>query len=308
MEGVMSKAPQSIVITGASSGIGRALALELAAPGVSLGLLGRQEAKLTEVAALCQAKGAVVQVGCVDVTDATGLALWFKGFDEVYPIDWVLANAGVTASIGPDGNLEKLAEAFKEMLPWRYGNQMRAAQKVDKRFLVPNTPFSTITVNRNFRTAAHYDPANMDDGFANICVFSNSDSYRGAYLVFPEIGYACNIRPGDLLFVNNMAGLHGNTELILDDPNAERISIIAFFHEGMLTLGSWEYEQTRKAFVEQCRNDVNHPYYKPRFNGVYPGMWTDKAWYDFCEAKLGRAELLKMHPEAEQSSIESFFG
>ena len=204
--------------------------------------------------------------------------------------------------------LEKLAEAFKEMLPWRYGNQMRAAQKVDPRFLVPNTPFSTITVNRNFRTAAHYDPANMDDGFANICVFSNSDNYKGAYLVFPEIGYACNIRPGDLLFVNNMAGLHGNTELILDDPNAERISIIAFFHEGMLSLGSWNYEQTRKKYVEYCKNDVTNPYHKPRFNGVWPGMWESDQWFEFCEKELGREELLKMHPEADKSTIESFFG
>lgn len=205
--------------------------------------------------------------------------------------------------------LQHLASAFQQMLPWRYGNQKRAADQIDPRFLVPNTPFSTITVNRNFRTAAHYDPANMDDGFANICVFSNSDKYRGAYLVFPEIGYAVNIRPGDLLFVNNMAGLHGNTELILDDPNAERISIIAFFHEGMLTLGSWEYEQTRKAFVDQCKGDVNHPYYKPRFNGVYPGMWESDEWYQFCESKLGREELLKMHPEAEKGqSLEEFFG
>lgn len=204
--------------------------------------------------------------------------------------------------------LQHLASAFKEMLPWRYGNQMEAASKVDPKFLVPNTPFSTITVNRNFRTAAHYDPANMENGFANICVFSNSDNYRGAYLVFPEIGYAVDIRPGDLLFVNNMAGLHGNTELILDDPNAERISIIAFFHEGMLTLGSWEYEQTRKAFVEQCKGDVEHPYYKPRFNGVYPGMWESQEWFDFCEQRLGREELLKMHPEAEKSnSLEGFF-
>ena len=203
--------------------------------------------------------------------------------------------------------LEHLSEAFQELLPWRYGNQKRAADKVDPRFLVPGTPFSTITVNRNFRTAAHYDPANMDDGFANICVFSNSDNYRGAYLVFPEIGYAVNIRPGDLLFVNNMAGLHGNTELILDDPNAERISIIAFFHEGMLTLGSMEYENARRKYVDWCRMNVNHPYYKPRFNGVWPGMWESKEWYDFCEKEVGREELLKMHPEANASSLDEFF-
>ncbi len=203
--------------------------------------------------------------------------------------------------------LQHLSKAFAELLPWRYGNQKAAADKIDPRFLVPNTPFSTITVNRNFRTAAHYDPANMDDGFANICVFSNSDNYRGAYLVFPEIGYAVNIRPGDLLFVNNMAGLHGNTELILDDPNAERISIIAFFHEGMLTLGSMEYENARRKFVDHCKNDVNNPHYRPRFNGVYAGMWESQEWYDFCKKEVGEAETLKMHPESNASSLDEFF-
>lgn len=203
--------------------------------------------------------------------------------------------------------LKHLAKAFKEMLPWRYGNQKAAADTIDQRFLVPDTPFSTITVNRNFRTAAHYDPANMDNGFANICVFSNSDSYKGAYLVFPEIGYAVDVRPGDLLFVNNMAGLHGNTELILEDPNAERISIIAFFHEGMLTLGTKEYEDARKAFVDQCKNDVNHKYYRPRFNGVYPGMWESKEWYDYCEKAVGREQLMKNHPEAAAGSLDEFF-
>lgn len=208
--------------------------------------------------------------------------------------------------------LQKLASAFEEMLPWRYGNQKRAADKVDPKFLVPGTPFSTITVNRNFRTAAHYDPANMDDGFANICVFSNSDKYRGAYLVFPEIGYAVNIRPGDLLFVNNMAGLHGNTELILDDPEAERISIIAFFHEGMLTLGSWEYEQTRKEYVESCKNNTAHKYWKPRFNGVWPGMWESDEWADFLLSKPEGKTWLKQHHQdlydRKFNSLEDFFG
>ena len=107
----MGKTPKSILITGARSGIGRALALELAAPGIALGLLGRVESKLAEVAALCEAKGAVVQTGCVDVTDAAELFLWIQSFDEVHPIDWVLANAGVTGSIGPSGALESLAES-----------------------------------------------------------------------------------------------------------------------------------------------------------------------------------------------------
>lgn len=203
--------------------------------------------------------------------------------------------------------LQHLSKAFEELLPWRYGNQKAAADQIDPRFLVPETPFSTITVNRNFRTAAHYDPANMENGFANICVFSNNGQYEGAYLVFPEIGYAVDVRPGDLLFVNNMAGLHGNTELILKDPTAERISIIAFFHEGMLHLGSYEYEEARREYVDWCKNNQEHPYWKPRFNGVWPGMWESKEWYDFCEKKVGFDELLKMHPEANAGSLEEFF-
>lgn len=203
--------------------------------------------------------------------------------------------------------LQHLSNAFEELLPWRYGNQLDAASKIDSRFLVPETPFSTITVNRNFRTAAHYDPANMDNGFANICVFSNDGKYEGAYLVFPEIGYAVDIRPGDLLFVNNQAGLHGNTELILKEETTERISIIAFFHEGMLTLGTMEYENARRDYVESCKNNTNHPYYKPRFNGVWPGMWESEEWYDYCVEKVGTEELLKMHPESNAGSLNEFF-
>lgn len=107
----MGKTPKIIVITGASSGIGRALALGLAEPGVVLGLLGRQENALAEVAALCRTKGAVVKTGQVDVTDATGLAIWMKAFDTDHPIDWVFANAGVTAAISSGGDLETIAQA-----------------------------------------------------------------------------------------------------------------------------------------------------------------------------------------------------
>ena len=52
------KSFSSIVITGASSGIGEALALDYAAPGVALALTGRDAGRLDAVAAACRAKGA----------------------------------------------------------------------------------------------------------------------------------------------------------------------------------------------------------------------------------------------------------
>jgi NADP-dependent 3-hydroxy acid dehydrogenase YdfG len=55
--------PKCIVITGGSSGLGEGLALEYAAPGVTLGLTGRNEARLNGVKAACEKLGATVIVG-----------------------------------------------------------------------------------------------------------------------------------------------------------------------------------------------------------------------------------------------------
>lgn len=89
-----------IVITGASSGIGRALAKAYAAPSVSLGLIGRDEARLAEVAAACRAQGAVVETASLDVRDRSLMASWLTAFDAAAPIDLLIANAGISAGTG----------------------------------------------------------------------------------------------------------------------------------------------------------------------------------------------------------------
>ncbi len=86
----------SIVITGASSGIGEALALDYAAPGVALALTGRDAGRLDAVAAACRAKGAAVIADTVDVVDRERLAAWLTAFDDAYPVDLVIANAGIS--------------------------------------------------------------------------------------------------------------------------------------------------------------------------------------------------------------------
>jgi hypothetical protein len=205
--------------------------------------------------------------------------------------------------------LQTLAKGFKELLPWRYNNQMEAAKKLDSRFLVPETPFTTITVNKTFRTAAHYDAGDLTSGLSNLLVLSNNGNYTGGYLIAPEYRVAVNVRPGDLLLINNHEVMHGNTPIVLGDEEAERISLVCYFREKMLELGSKEYEDTRYDFVEHRKNDKEHPEQRPLWNGVSAGMWESKEWYDFCEKKLGRDELLKYHPEAkEQQSLEEFFG
>jgi hypothetical protein len=205
--------------------------------------------------------------------------------------------------------LQSLAQGFKDLLPWRYNNQMEAAKKLDPRFLVPETPFTTVTVNRSFRTACHFDAGDLTSGLSNLLTLTNNGNYRGCHLVAPEYRVAVNPRPGDLLLINNHEVMHGNTQIELLDEEAERISLVVYFREKMLELGSKEYEDTRYDFVEHRKNDKEHPEQRPLWNGVSAGMWESKEWYDFCEKKLGRDELLKYHPEAkEQQSLEEFFG
>jgi NADP-dependent 3-hydroxy acid dehydrogenase YdfG len=89
--------PRSIVITGASSGIGAALAEAYARPGIHLALAGRDRQRLAAAAERCRAAGAEVEEGVIDVTDGAAMAAWLSALDQRHPVDLVIANAGISA-------------------------------------------------------------------------------------------------------------------------------------------------------------------------------------------------------------------
>lgn len=96
--------PRRVLITGASSGIGAALAARYAVPGRELLLMGRDGARLRSVALQCTGRGAIVHYICADVRDADLLHQWIVDQDRRDPIDLVIANAGVSG--GPRDGLE----------------------------------------------------------------------------------------------------------------------------------------------------------------------------------------------------------
>lgn len=105
----MARAPvRNVVVTGASAGLGRALALAYAQPGAVLGIVGRNEAQLESTAAACRARGATVIVGIADVRDAEPVRVWMHRFDDQYPIDLLVANAGVASTLSSASDWEDL--------------------------------------------------------------------------------------------------------------------------------------------------------------------------------------------------------
>jgi short-subunit dehydrogenase len=104
--------PKHVLITGASSGIGEALALAYAAPGMRMALGGRDRARLDAVAAACRAKGADVSSAQIDVADAAATAAWIGGEDKIRPLDLVIANAGIAMSGTAAESMEQSKEIF----------------------------------------------------------------------------------------------------------------------------------------------------------------------------------------------------
>lgn len=90
----------NLLITGASSGLGAALAREYAAAGVTLHLLGRNSERLQDVANDCRAKGAHVRTARIDVTDKDAMTAYVEKADDATPLDLLIANAGISAGTG----------------------------------------------------------------------------------------------------------------------------------------------------------------------------------------------------------------
>ncbi|HRF10253.1 MAG TPA: SDR family NAD(P)-dependent oxidoreductase [Xanthobacteraceae bacterium] len=104
---------QTILITGASSGIGEALALDYAAPDTILAITGRDALRLEAVASACREKGAEVVSFVGDVRERERLSGWILELDARHPVDLVIANAGVIAGMTGEHAIEEANAAYE---------------------------------------------------------------------------------------------------------------------------------------------------------------------------------------------------
>jgi len=106
--------PIHLLLTGATGGLGQALATAYAAPGVRLSLTGRDPDRLAALAVTCRNLGARVVTECLDVRDGARLRAWILDTDATCPVTTGIACAGVSHAIGPDGAPEPI-EAVRQV-------------------------------------------------------------------------------------------------------------------------------------------------------------------------------------------------
>tara|TARA_B100000686_G_C16732343_1_gene941462 strand:- start:636 stop:1793 length:1158 start_codon:yes stop_codon:yes gene_type:complete len=116
--------------------------------------------------------------------------------------------------------IQKIDSMFKKLIPESYEKQLlRANEKPHLK--IPETAFSTITINRNFRTALHKDAGDFSEGFGNLTVIERG-SYHGGYTVFPQFGVGIDVRSGDFLAMD-VHQWHSNTA-IFETEEDEKIN------------------------------------------------------------------------------------
>jgi short-subunit dehydrogenase len=98
--------PATVLITGASGGIGGALARCYAETGRTLILHGRDPARLDTVARACESCGARVVCIAFDLCDAAGAQAALRILSKRHAIDLAIINAGVSRMIGAGEELE----------------------------------------------------------------------------------------------------------------------------------------------------------------------------------------------------------
>jgi len=109
------KRPRKVAITGASSGLGAALAREYAGPGRSLALSARRLDKLAQIKRDCEERGADVSVRSLDVTDVKQVEAWVDEIERSGPVDLLIANAGIFTGHGADGQWETMADLVRQI-------------------------------------------------------------------------------------------------------------------------------------------------------------------------------------------------
>ena len=152
--------------------------------------------------------------------------------------------------------IQRIDQCFKKLIPEAHAKQFCKAS--EKSYLqIPKTCFSTITINRNFRTALHRDAGDYKEGFGNLTVIERG-KYHGGYTCFPQFGIGVDVRRGDFLAMD-VHEWHTNTPIYeTDEDKTYNEGLDPAFKDNpeVGTVGIYE-KYTRLTFVCYLREKIS---------------------------------------------------
>jgi len=164
--------------------------------------------------------------------------------------------------------IQQIDKVFKRLIPESHQKQLlRADQKPHLK--IPKTAFSTVTINRNFRTAMHRDAGDFKEGFGNLTVIERG-KYHGGYTIFPQYGVAIDLRNNDFVAMD-VHQWHCNTPIYETEEDKKfNESLEPAFKDNAKvgTVGSDE-NYTRISFVCYLREKIANCPGKDEINPQY---------------------------------------
>jgi 2-oxoglutarate-Fe(II)-dependent dioxygenase family protein len=165
---------------------------------------------------------------------------------------WTGSNLPAWQALQPA--LKRVGEQFEQYVPDRYAAQMEEIERTHPDWVVPGTPFTTITVNNTYPTGMHQDKGDLDKGFSTIFTLRRG-SYTGGVFMFPEFRLGVDMQDGDLILMDAHQW-HANSAITCacgnritrycEDCQAERISVVSYMRTNMVRCAS-EQDEIRRA-------------------------------------------------------------
>ena len=126
---------------------------------------------------------------------------------------------------------EACSDVFRDVQPTRWEKQYREAEQTHPDFRIGTTPFTTITINKNWQTAVHKDKGDYPEGFG-VMTAMWAGKGDGLHLVFPQYKVAVRIRTTDLILAD-VHEWHGNSPATGVLGQYERLSFVLYLRTNM---------------------------------------------------------------------------
>jgi hypothetical protein len=122
----------------------------------------------------------------------------------------------------------RISSLFRHHCPDQYKKQEQFIQSINQNMRIPDTVFTTLTINKSLRTNTHVDRADFKSGLGNLTVFKTG-TYSGCELLLPAYKIAFDVQEGDVLFFD-VNEPHCNSAL----KGGGRIALVCYAQQQIL--------------------------------------------------------------------------